>query len=288
MFSIRKYSDRLSEKHGYKLNSKSREIDVRIIDQLHGKSPRIDNAIAYIFERHNLVELKNPREKLNIDVFWKGVSYAAQYKSDGYDDVRKEKGVNVKPMKDITLTFLRISKPVELFNYLKAHGYNISRKSPGVYYVAGIPELKIQVVVGCELEGDEFISLRVQKENASEEDIRKFIEICGELKEPADKEMAETIMQISVSNNKEIYKKLKEEDSEMSKALENLMEDRIIARVNESRAEGRAEGRVEGRAEGILLGEERGRAEGIRSILEKLTLSGKLTEQEASVLMASV
>ena len=42
----------------------------------------------------------------------------------------------------------------------------------------------------------------------------------------------------------------------------------------------------------ILLGEERGRAEGraegIRSILEKLTLSGKLTEQEASVLMASV
>ena len=75
-------------------------------------------------------------------------------------------------------------------------------------------------------------------------------------------------MQISVSNNKKIYEKLKEEDSEMSKALENLMEDRIVARVNEGRAEGRAEG--------------------IRSILEKLTLSGKLTEQEASVLMASV
>ena len=78
----------------------------------------------------------------------------------------------------------------------------------------------------------------------------------------------------------------------MSKALENLMEDRIAARANERFAEGRAEGRAEGIAigeeRGILLGEERGRAEGIRSILEKLTLSGKLTEQEASVLMASL
>ena len=144
------------------------------------------------------------------------------------------------------------------------------------------------MVVGCELERDEFISLRVQKENASEEDIRKFIEVCGELKEPADKEMAETIMQISVSNNKKIYEKLKEEDSEMSKALENLMEDRIIARVNEGIKLGEERGILLGEKRGRAEGRVEGRAEGIRSILERLTLSGKLTEQEASVLMASV
>ena len=33
MFSIRDYKDRLTETHGVKLNSRSREIDVRIIDQ---------------------------------------------------------------------------------------------------------------------------------------------------------------------------------------------------------------------------------------------------------------
>ena len=182
MFSMKKYSYRLSEKHGYKLNSKSREIDVRIIDQLYDSNMKIDNAIAHIFARHNLVELKNPREQLNIDVFWKGISYAAQYKSNGYDDVTRKKGVNIKPMSEITLTFLRLSKPIELFNYLKTHGYSLIQKFPGVYYVEGVPELKIQVIVGVELEGDEFIPLRVQKENAAEKDIRKFIEICVKLR----------------------------------------------------------------------------------------------------------
>ena len=94
MFSVRKYKDRLSETHGVKLNSKTREIDVRIIDKKATRSSqnemtrtdreteetgRIDNAIAYFFERHNLIELKNPRENLNIDVFWKGVRPKRRY-----------------------------------------------------------------------------------------------------------------------------------------------------------------------------------------------------------------
>ncbi len=250
MFSIRGYKDRLTETHGVKLNSRSREIDVRIIQSI--QKTRINNSIAYFFERHNLIELKNPKENLNIDVFRKGISYAAQYKSSGYDDTTKKSGVNIKPMSDITLTFLRITKPEKLISYLESHGFTLSQKFAGVYYVSGIAELKIQIVVGAELEGDEFVPLRVQNENASEDDIRKFIEMCGELREQAEKDMADTIIQISISNNEKIYEKLKEE-SNMSQALEKLMgdrlekimEDRITARVEESRAEGRREERAE-------------------------------------------
>ena len=231
MFSLRDHRDRLSETRGIKLNSKSREIDVRIIDkhapavtptaptmdrtnleEVTGQMAaegrmgdetggRINNAIAYFFERHNLIELKNPRENLNIDVFWKGISYAAQYKSRGYDDTTNEYGVNIRQMSDITLTFLRVTKPERLLSYLSAHGYTISQQFSGVYYISGIAELKIQFGVGCELEVDEFIPLRVQKENASEEDIRKFIEMCGGLTEQADKDMAENVMQVSIANN---------------------------------------------------------------------------------------
>ena len=180
------------------------------------------------------------------------VSYAAQYKSSGYDDTTKKSGVNIKPMSDITLTFLRITKPEKLLSYLERHGFSLSQKFAGVYYVSGIAELKIQIVVGSELEGDEFVPLRVQKENASEDDIRKFIEMCGELREQAEKDMADTIIQISISNNEKTYERLKEE-SDMSQALEKLMgdrlekimEDRITARVEESRAEGRREERAE-------------------------------------------
>ena len=104
-------------------------------------------------------------------------------------------------MSDITLTFLRITKPEKLLSYLENHGFSLSQKFAGVYYVSGVAELKIQIVVGSELEvGDEFVPLRVQKENAAEDDIRKFIEMCGELREQADKDMADTIIQISISN----------------------------------------------------------------------------------------
>ena len=151
-------------------------------------------------------------------------------------------------MSDITLTFLRISKPEKLLSYLERHGFSLSQKFVGVYYVSGIAELKIQIIVGAELEGDEFIPLRVQKVNASEDDIRKFIEMCGELREQAEKDMAYTTIQISISNNEKTYERLKEE-SDMSQALEKLMGDRITARVEESRAEGRAEGWNEGRAD---------------------------------------
>ena len=154
-------------------------------------------------------------------------------------------------MSDITLTFLRITKPEKLLSYLETHGFSLSQKFAGVYYVPGIAELKIQIVVGSELEGDEFVPLRVQKENAREDDIRKFIEMCGELREQVDKDMADNIMQISISNNVKTYKKLKE-----------------TARVEESRAEGRAEGWNEGRA----------------ALLSRLQSSGMLTpEQIATV-----
>ena len=183
------------------------------------------------------------------------------------DDTTKKAGVDIKPMSDITLTFLRITKPEKLLSYLENHGFSLSQKFAGVYYVSGVAELKIQSVVGAELEGDEFVPLRVQKENATEDDIRKFIEICGKLREQADKDMADTIIQISISNNKKTYERLKEEN-DMSRALEELMQDRITARTAESRAEGRAEGRKEERAD----------------LLSRLQSSGMLTaEQIATV-----
>ena len=265
MFSIRDYRDRLTETHGVKLNSRSREIDVRIIQSTN--TTRINHAIAYFFERHNLIELKNPKEQLNIDVFWKGISYAAQYKSSGYDDTTKETGVNIKPMSDITLTFLRITKPEKLLDYLETHGFSLSQKFAGVYYVSGIAELKIQIVVGSELEGDEFVPLRVQKEDASEDDIRKFIAMCGDLREQAEKDMADTIIQLSISNNEKTYEKLKEE-ANMSHALEKLMGDRL-EKIMEDRITARVE---EGRAEG--------RREEMADLLSRLQSSGMLTQEQ--------
>ena len=231
-FSLSRYKDRLQKRDLVKLNTKPREIDVQIIDKQYG-SERIDNAIGHLFERHNLIELKNPYEQLNIDVIWKGISYAAQYKSTGTDKQTGKKGVDAIPIDEVTLTFIRISKPINLFKYMKKRGYGIEQHYPGVYYITGIADIRMQIVVGKELKGDEFVTLRVQGSNASEQDIRKIISFAKTLEDENDREMAEEIIKISLTENRETYNRLKEVDEEMKDVLEEFMEDVIVARENE-------------------------------------------------------
>ena len=271
MFSLRPYESKLSVTRNSKLNSKDREIDVRIITDLPElpeselKAKLKNHAIARAFKKHNIVELKNPGEALSINTFWKGISYAAQYKSDGKDDSTGETGVNSKPMSDITLTFLRVAKPIALFKYITEHGFSVEESTSfkGIYYVSGIPELLIQIVDTSELEGDEFVALRVQKKNAKEEDIRKFLQLCREAENPADKYMADTVLQVSIVNNKDTYEKILKEEEEMCQALEELLKDRIETKTRASYEEGRAEGS--------------------RSIIERLRASGMLSEEQAAV-----
>ena len=85
MLSLRKYADRLEPHPGYKLNKKPREIDCLIIDKKDA-AETMDNDIARIFSRHNIVELKNPNESLSVNTIWKVISYAAQYRSEGSRD----------------------------------------------------------------------------------------------------------------------------------------------------------------------------------------------------------
>ena len=234
MLSLDKYKDRLKEERGFKLNAKPREIDIRIIDQEYDGDDRMDNDIAYIFEKHILIELKDPYEELDIDVVWTGISYAAQYKGSGYDDTIKKSGVDIIPMKDVTLTFLRVSKPRDLFKLMESSGYGVEEKFPGVYYVTGIADIKMQVVVGRELKGEEFIPIRIQKKNAADEDVRAFVKLIEGLKDKHTKTLADSVMQISITENKGLYDRLLEEDPGMCEALRELMNDRIEKEKSEA------------------------------------------------------
>ena len=234
MLSLIKYRDRLEEDRNFKLNSLAREIDVRIIDKLSATAERMDNAIAYIFERHNLIELKNPTEPLNIDVVWKGISYAAQYKSMGYDKFTKKQGINAIPMRDITLTFLRMSKPYALFTDMKESGYTLEEKFPGVYHVQGMADIKMQIVVGKELKGDEFVPLRVQGRSPSVDDAGSFIKFVNSIKGTHDRELADAIFQLSIAENRELYETLRKERGDMCEAFRDLMKEEIKEALNDA------------------------------------------------------
>ena len=80
MLALRKYLDRLDVRPAYELNKKPRRIDCLILDCKDFSEP-FDNDITRIFSKHNLIELKNPNETLDINTIWKVISYADQYKT---------------------------------------------------------------------------------------------------------------------------------------------------------------------------------------------------------------
>ena len=104
--------------------------------------------------------------------------------------------------------------------------------------------------------------------------------MCGGLTEQADKDMAENVMQVSIANNQETYRKIVEE-TKMSKALEVLMADKLAARKEEGRSEGIAIGEKKGRTQGRA----EGRVEGHRELLTRLQESGMITADQAATAM---
>ncbi len=122
--------------------------------------------------------------------------------------------------------FIRVSRPNNLFKEINARGYEIENKFPGVYYIKGMADIKMQIVVGSELEGDEFRAIRVQKRNASSTDIKEFTVWAESLKSPRDKELAGLIMQISFSENRDTYIELRRY-MKMNMMIQELFKDEL-------------------------------------------------------------
>jgi sugar-specific transcriptional regulator TrmB len=119
-----------------------------------------------------------------------------------------------------------------MFESLKKLGATIEEKFPGIYHVKGVIVFDTQIIVTRELDKKTHSSLRILSKNAQEEDARRFLEETESFNTQGDKDNAESILQVSVSANKELYKKLKEFD--MCQALQELMKDEIDEKINES------------------------------------------------------
>ncbi len=239
MLSLSKYRSRLEAHHGCKLNKKPRELDCLIIDK-HDQSERIINDIASFFERHNIVEFKNPDETLNVETVWKVISYGTQYISD----------MSVDP-KEVTLTLLRVSKPIKALKQLAKSGYQIETSYPGVFYIGGMVDIKMQVVVAKDLRGDDFVPLRIQRRNANEDDCRKFVDfIKREKYSKADADDLECVVKNGIYENEALAVAM--EDESMTNSIKRFIEEQY----KEARESGFAEGMAQGEAKGEAKGEE--------------------------------
>lgn len=129
-------------------------------------------------------------------------------------------------------------------------GFEVWAKYAGVYYVGNesrAPYFHTQIVVTSQLDRVEHSSLRILRRNADERDIRQFLAESEMYRDKQDREIIDSIPQVSVAVNQEKIRR----DEIMCQALKELMKDELAQQY----AEGEASGEARGEARGVAIGE---------------------------------
>lgn len=224
-------ADLIFEKE-YNLNTKPLEIDLLVVKK--NASVSISNEIGKLFRGHNIMEYKSPEDHLNIDDFYKTGAYASLYKSYGetVDEIKAD---------DVTISIMREARPEGLFQYLEKHGYPMSNPYKGIYYIEGKVLFPTQIVVTRELDKESHIWLKALSERLEKDDIRNLLEGVNRLTEKVDKELADSVLEVSIGANKQVIEELIGDDS-MCQALMEIMEPVIQLRDQENIEKGLKKG----------------------------------------------
>ncbi len=232
--TLREYKNSLEFITEYELSKKPIRVDMLIIRK--DDNTRIENKIGRLFRKHNIVEYKSPDDELTIDVFYKVIGYTGLYiglNGSGLNYNKSSANLEIEE----TISFFRHRKPINLFRNLKKLGAEIEKYADGIYYISGIINIPVQIVVISELPPKEFISLRALSPKLSQAEAWEFVLSAQKLTESDDRQNIDAVMDVSIAANKRVYEAL-EEDIYMCKALEDLLKDKIEEKVNQSKLDG--------------------------------------------------
>ena len=243
------------------LSTKPLQIDLLIIKKV--KNAKIINEIGQFFKQHNVCEYKSPDDDLDIDVFFKVIAYALFYKSSGNE-------VNSIDISDITVTFVRKRKPVKLFDDLKRYNILFEQTSKGIYMIKWEFLCDVQILVTREMNPEEHIWLTSLSDHIEEKQARRLIKEVHTLTEKDDKEYADSVLQIAMERNKEIFDKIRR-DELMCQALWDFFKTEIEQEKRNSEICGERRGEQRGERRG----EQRGAYTKLISIIIKKIQRGK-------------
>ena len=230
---LNRYKDSLVFETEHELSRKPLRIDMLVIRK--NKDIQIDNPIGAYFKKYNIVEYKSPDDGMTIDDFYKVIGYTGIYKSLG-------KTSNEIPAEEISITMVRHSYPRELMKNLDACRADIIEETDGIFRVEGMFYIPIYIIVTSRLSGDH-PGLKMLSKSVERDDLSRFIAYARRFKSKGDKELINSILEISTRANIDIFEKYKEEKA-MGEALRELMREEILESENKGRAEGRVEGRT--------------------------------------------
>ncbi len=204
----------------HNLNTKPLQIDLLVIKK--EASVQIASELGKLFKGHNILEYKSPEDHLDIDTFYKTLAYACLYKSYG-------KTVDAIKAEDITISVIREAKPMELLRYFRGHGCDVTEVYGGIYYVEGKTWFPTQIVVTGELSWDAHMWLKGLSGNLEKGDIWRMLDERNHMTEKADRELADSVLEVSISANRKIVEELIGDES-MYEALMEIMEPKIQLR----------------------------------------------------------
>ena len=227
----------------YGINTKPILIDLLIIKKL--PNILIQNEIGKIFKGHNILEYKSPQDSLNIDVFFKAIAYASLYKANAstVDGIKAN---------DITISLIREQKPQKLLNQLSKAGLHIQKTGKGFYSIQNIFFFAIQIIVSKELDKEEHVWLTSLTKSLDMNSAQKLVLKMEHLTEKDEKEFADSILQVVMKENKNLFQKAKGVAS-MCEALKELMAPELKQAKQEAQNKGRQEGIQEGMQAGIHM-----------------------------------
>lgn len=223
---LKEYAPYLHFHREYNINTKPVQIDLLIVRKAN-TSIKISNEIGEIFRGHNLIEYKSPEDSLNLDTFIKVIGYACLYKAN-------ESYVEEIKLEDITLSFVREYRPKKLIEWFLDNGYFVEEKHKGILYVSKRDNFPIQIIISSEVSKTSQKWITLLSSNLSEEDATRAVLQTKALSLKQDKDCADAVMQIAVSENPKVFNEIKREDELMCEALRKLMEPEINEAVEKA------------------------------------------------------
>jgi len=244
------------------LSSKPLDVDVIVVKKK--ETARLRHPVANIFRQYNLFEYKSPQDYLEPNDYDKGLALTLLYKVLEHPDMNT--------LDRLTLTFVSSRYPRDMLKMLTSRGLTVLKNVPvsGFYRVAG-ERIPVQIMVLKQLPDAEqaymfsvFLSGKEKlKLKANLLLIRKYLE------EPGNKhiqEIIEFIMKnelVTLNEMEVMFKMDSYISAEEKKKIEELLTNHpFTRRMLEKRA---AIVELEAMEKGI----EKGRAEGIRSLICK-------------------
>lgn len=266
-----KDKDKLEYYMEYGLSTKALQIDLHVIKK--ARDEELENEIGRFFRAHNIIEYKSPEDDLDIDDFFKGIMYALLYKVSG-------RTTNAVYISDITVTFVRVRKPVKLIKELAKRDIFVERQTPGIYTVKWAFPCAVQILVTKEMNHKEHIWLTSLSDQIGGDEARDLIREMGKLTEKDDKEYADAVMQIAMEKNHVAFEEMKG-DLNMCKAFWELFQPEIQEEMKKSEKRGLEIGEKCGLELGIA--QERQRSE---KIIKEQQKQLKMLQEQITQLLA--